>query len=240
MHGERDIIERVLAGDTGAFRALVESHQKLVFQFAHNMLRSIEDAEDLTQEVFVAAFRNLAAFDSKRAKISTWLLTIARNRCCNHLKRRRIDTLGDVDTPDRNPLPEDAAVQGEVWRHLSEALDTLPLEQRTAFVLAEIQELPHAEIAAIEGTELRATRNPMRKSAIVGSVRLRYATRQLSGGAFQPLPRSTRCEPDIAPCGSVGVPVPYGPDQSQHQCHTFPAISVNPYPFVANDPTGAV
>ena len=174
MHGEQDIIERVLAGDTGAFRALVESHQKLVFQFARNMLRSIEDAEDLTQEVFVAAFRNLATFDAKRAKISTWLLTIARNRCCNHLKRRRIDTLGDVDTPDRNPLPEDAAVQGEVWRHLSEALDTLPLEQRTAFVLAEIQELPHAEIAAIEGTELGTVKSRVSRAR----ERLRHALKE--------------------------------------------------------------
>ena len=154
MHDGQDIIDRVLAGETGAFRLLVESHQRLVFQFARNMLRSVEDAEDLTQEVFLAAFQNLVSFNEKKGRLATWLLTIARNRCCNHLKRRQTVTPGDVDAPDRSLPPDAAAVTCEVWQQLSVALDTLPLEQRTAFVLAEIQELPHAEIALIEGIEL--------------------------------------------------------------------------------------
>jgi RNA polymerase sigma-70 factor (ECF subfamily) len=154
MHDERHIIERVLAGDAGAFRMFVESHHHLVFQFVRNMLRSIPDAEDLTQDVFVTAFLKLSTFDSRQAKVSTWLLTIARNRCCNHLKRRQSETPGDVDSHDRGPLPEEAASQQEVWQQLSMALDSLPLDQRTAFVLAEIQELPYTEIALIEEIEV--------------------------------------------------------------------------------------
>ena len=185
MHDELHIIERVLAGETGAFRVLVESHQRLVFQFARNMLRSVEDAEDLTQEVFVAAFQNLATFDGNKARLSTWLLTIARNRCCNHLKRRQTETLGDVDTVDRSLPPDDAAIQCEVWQQLSAALDTLPLEQRTAFVLAEIQELPHAEIALIEGIELGTVKSRVSRA----KERLRQALK-----AWQPekLPATAR------------------------------------------------
>jgi RNA polymerase sigma-70 factor (ECF subfamily) len=154
MHDDRQIIERVLAGDTGAFRLLVESLQPVVFQFARNMLRNVEDAEDLTQEVFVAAFQKLVTFDASKARLSTWLLTIARNRCCNELKRRVSTTPGDIDATDHRPPPDDDVSRREVWQHLDVALELLPLEQRTAFVLAEIQELPHADIAEIEGVEL--------------------------------------------------------------------------------------
>jgi len=154
MHDEQLIIESVLAGETASFRLLVERYQGLIYQFAINLLRRPQDAEDLTQEVLVALYQNLRTFDSSRAKLSTWLLTIARNRCCNQLKRHQLDTPGDVDSHDRQPGPADVATYHEARQHLAEALDSLPLEQRTAFVLAEIQELPHAEIAAIEGIEL--------------------------------------------------------------------------------------
>lgn len=154
MNDENMIIERVLSGEAGAFRRFVELHQSLVFQFARNMLRSPEDAEDLTQDVFVAAYQNLATFDATRAKSSTWLLTIARNRCLNRLRQRQPNLSADLERPDPAPCPAETASQHEVWQHLDSALQGLPLEQRTAFVLTEIQELPHAEVAAIEGIEL--------------------------------------------------------------------------------------
>lgn len=154
MHDELQIIERVLTGQTASFRGLVDLYGRLVFQFVRNMLHSVEDAEDLTQDVFVTAFQNLASFDARRARFSTWLLTIARNRCLNHLKRRSPELPGDIEVTARELLPEDVAAEREVWQQLSAALDELPVEQRTAFVLAEIQNLPHAEIAEIEGIEL--------------------------------------------------------------------------------------
>jgi RNA polymerase sigma-70 factor (ECF subfamily) len=159
MSDDLTIIEQVLAGETGPFRLLVERHQPLVFQFARNMLRTVEDAEDLTQEVFVAAFQNLRKFDRSRAKFSTWLLTITRNRCLNQLARYRASPPSEIVSVDRGLSPDAAAVASEVWQHLSDALETLPIEQRTAFVLAEIQELPHAEIAMIEQIELGTVRS---------------------------------------------------------------------------------
>jgi RNA polymerase sigma-70 factor (ECF subfamily) len=129
----------------------VESYQPVVFQFVRGLSKNLQDAEDLTQDVFVAAFRNLAAFDATKAQLMTWLLTIARNRCCNHLKRRTSTTPGDIDITDKQPLPDAAVGLREVWRHLDAALEMLPIEQRTVFVLAEIQELPMKQIAEIEG-----------------------------------------------------------------------------------------
>lgn len=147
------LIERVLAADVEAFRELVERHQRRVFGFVRNMVRNRPDAEDLVQEVFVAVFRKLDSFDAKRSHFSTWLLTIARNRCLNYLKRSSLPTASELDVESGTAQPLDTMLSGELQARLDAALDRLPLEQRTAFVLAEIQELPYAEIAIIEEVE---------------------------------------------------------------------------------------
>lgn len=150
------MIERVLAGDVEAFRELVEQHQRRVFGFVRNLVRHAPDAEDLVQEVFVAAFRKLDSFDAERSQFSTWLLTIARNRCLNHLRRSSVATISstEFDVEARTTPPVDTLLSHELHARLDAALYLLPLEQRTAFVLAEIQELPYAEIALIEEVEL--------------------------------------------------------------------------------------
>lgn len=156
MDGDRTLIERVLAGDVEAFRELVERHQRRVFGFVRNLVRHAPDAEDLVQEVFVAAFRKLDSFNAERSQFSTWLLTIARNRCLNHLQRSSVATISstEFDIAARTALPADEVLSREMHVRLDAALELLPLEQRTAFVLAEIQELSYAEIALIEEVEL--------------------------------------------------------------------------------------
>ena len=154
MDENQILIERVLAGDVHAFRELVERHQLRVFGFTRNMVWHSADVEDLVQEVFVAAFRKLESFDSRRSQFSTWLLTIARNRCLNHLKRLPVPTASEFDVQALTTQPLDTVVNSELHARLDAALNQLPLDQRTAFVLAEIQEVPYAEIAIIEDVEL--------------------------------------------------------------------------------------
>lgn len=153
MDDDQQAIAEVLAGDAGAFRGLVERHQRVVWTFAWNMLRNDADAEDLTQDVFVAAFRSLHTFDAARARFSTWLLTIARNRCCTMLKTRPPSVV-DEEIADNLPTADMAITDSELWQQLDTALGHLPTEQRSAFVLAEIQELPYSEIATIEGVQI--------------------------------------------------------------------------------------
>lgn len=149
---DTQFVARVLAGETSAYRELVERHQQTIFRFAWNLIGDEHEAEDITQEVFVAAFSHLHSYDSRRAAIRTWLLTITRNRCINHLKRKR-------------PLVGDQAVCGEIeyagsensereefWHKLTGALAKLPRKQKAAFILAEIEQLPYQEIAIIEQT----------------------------------------------------------------------------------------
>ncbi|WP_075092539.1 RNA polymerase sigma factor [Planctomyces sp. SH-PL14] len=182
MDDDQTTVETVLAGETTAFRRLVERHERLVFTFVHNMLRRPTDAEDVTQETFLAAYRSLRTFDPRRARFATWLLTIARNECLSVLGRRPppspMETVPDPLSRATGPL--ERLGESELWTALDQALDLLPLDQRTAFVLAEIQQLPHAEIATIEAVEIGTIKSRVSRA----KDRLRTLLR-----AFQPEPR---------------------------------------------------
>jgi RNA polymerase sigma-70 factor, ECF subfamily len=160
---DRQLVRRVLAGGTDDFRVLVDRHQQSIFRFAAKILGNWEAAEDVTQDVFLAAFANLSGYDSSRAAFSTWLFTIARNRSINLLQRRQplplneLDALGDVASTE--PI-----VSQELSQQLDQALAALPVEQRSAFVLAEIEELSYAEIARIEQTSLGTVKSRIHRA----------------------------------------------------------------------------
>jgi RNA polymerase sigma-70 factor (ECF subfamily) len=160
---DRELVRRVLAGQTNDFRVLVERYQQSIFRFALGLVGNREAAEDVTQEAFLAAFVNLSAYDSSRAAFSTWLFTIVRNRCLNLLKQHRptahneLDSIGEVASAD--PI-----VNRELSQQLDRALSALPVEQRSAFVLAEIEELSYAEIAWIEGTSVGTVKSRIHRA----------------------------------------------------------------------------
>ena len=87
---DQELIRRVLNGSTDEFRFLVERHQQSIFRFASGLVGNRDEAQDIVQESFLAAFVNLSGFDSSRATFSTWLYTITRNRCVNSLLAVRI------------------------------------------------------------------------------------------------------------------------------------------------------
>jgi RNA polymerase sigma-70 factor, ECF subfamily len=154
MHDDRRTIERVLGGETEAFRLLVEKYQKSLFAMIRNMLANPGDCEDVAQEAFLAAYLHLRSYDANESRFSTWLFTIARNRCFNEAKRRRPASLDSIEPSAAAGHPADGLIAGEVADALDRALDSLPFEQRSAFVLAEIQDLPLEEVARIEAAPL--------------------------------------------------------------------------------------
>jgi RNA polymerase sigma-70 factor, ECF subfamily len=160
---DQELVRRVLVGQTDDFRVLVDRHQQSIFRIASGLIGNREEAQDVTQEAFLAAFANLSGYDSSRAAFSTWLFTIARNRCLNLLKRRRpialneLDSIGDVASAD--PI-----VSQELSQQLDRALASLPVEQRSAFVLAEIEELTYAEIARIERTSIGTVKSRIHRA----------------------------------------------------------------------------
>ena len=150
MQDEGDTIRRVLGGETEAYRLLVERHERPVFAVIRGLLGRSDGVEDLAQDVFCSAFEHLGSYDPSRSRFSTWLLTIARNRCLNERARKRPSPT--ATPPDRaTDAPPDAALrQAGTAAELDRALASLPEDQRSAFILVQLADLTYEQVAASE------------------------------------------------------------------------------------------
>jgi len=171
-------ITAVRAGDRDAFRYLVETHQDRVFRTCCHLLRDPPSAEDLAQETFLTAFRKIDRFDPDKGSFAIWIITIARRLCLNAMKKSRPLNLAEPPEPAApgQNSPDQLAARSDTFRALDRALLELSDDHRRAFVLAEIEELPYEDIAAIEciapGTV--KSRVSRAKLALQGSLRPTY------------------------------------------------------------------
>ncbi len=154
MDRDHDVIRCVLDGDVESFRHLVRRYERPLHRLIRNLVPDAHEGEDIAQEVFLTAYRRLSSYDPTQAAFSTWLFTIARNKCLNALQKRRpvvMDTLPEATGPR---APDAELAEAEWFRRLDEVLDTLPFTQKSVFVLAEIEGLSLVEIGRIEGVPI--------------------------------------------------------------------------------------
>ena len=160
--GEADLVlvRQYIAGDNAAFEALFRKYQTPIFSLVTRMVKG-EDAYDVTQEVFLKALRALKTFRGE-AKFSTWLFTIARHTCLNHLRHKNVLPETSLEqNEEEHPGVEIAdeslsiASQCEV-RELQNAVDvvlaTLPHEARLLLILRDFEQMSYDEISQV--TEL--------------------------------------------------------------------------------------
>jgi len=161
---ERELIERVLAGEKELFYELIRPYERGVFLAAASILRNDTDAEDAAQEAFLKAFRNLDRF-RQESKFSTWLIQIAINDARMKLRKDRryfyesIDAgqetnEGDyipIDFADWREIPSEALEQSELREALNRALSSLPEKYRIVLILRDVQQMSIAETAKALG-----------------------------------------------------------------------------------------
>jgi RNA polymerase sigma-70 factor (ECF subfamily) len=148
------LIERCLAGDQNAWEQIVRQNWRKVFNVAYKFVGKHDEAEDLTQEIFLKIFKALSSFD-RRANFQTWIISISRNLCIDHyrsVRKERQTIARDVDSTDLQPAttergPYAMAEHQDLRAQLRQALETLPVTLRTAVVLRDLQELSYQEIA---------------------------------------------------------------------------------------------
>jgi RNA polymerase sigma-70 factor, ECF subfamily len=161
--------EEARKGDQRAFGALVERHSRSVFRLAFRMTQNEQDAEDLVQETFLKAYKQLHRFDGRSA-FGTWLYRIAANCSLDLIRsrknRREQQTSTDGETTDwldrvaaPDPSPERLARSGQVASLLKPALAQLTDLERTAFVLRHYEGRGIAEIAGVLGVETNAAKH---------------------------------------------------------------------------------
>jgi len=156
-------------GDSEAFRALVERHSRAVFRLAHRMTGNASDAEDVVQETFLKAYRQLSRFES-RANFGTWVHRIAVN-CSIDLIRARphreaghdaaeLEQCGAAETAEPGlPSPERLMLSAEVQGRISDAMTSLSKMERAAFVLRHFEGQSIDEISRALGLKTNATKH---------------------------------------------------------------------------------
>ncbi|MGI8596932.1 MAG: RNA polymerase sigma factor [Thermoleophilaceae bacterium] len=163
LQGDEKLVALIRRGHHGAFEALVTRYESRLLSFCRHMLGSTEDAEDVLQEVFAAAFNAICA-DERPINARPWLYRIARNRCLNHLRRPVHSGQDSMDVFERDGglSTADTVHRREEFRRIVADVQDLPETQRTALLLREIDALAYDQIA-----EAMDTTVPSIKSLLV-------------------------------------------------------------------------
>ncbi|MGB2717425.1 MAG: sigma-70 family RNA polymerase sigma factor [Vicinamibacterales bacterium] len=148
------LIEQCLTGDQAAWETVVRQNWRKVFNVAYKFVGKHDEAEDLTQDIFLKIFKALGTFD-RRANFQTWIISISRNLCIDHyrsVRKERQTIAREVDAGDLQPVSSDrgpyaSAEHQDLRILLRQALQVLPATLRTAVVLRDLQELSYQEIA---------------------------------------------------------------------------------------------
>lgn len=164
---EQELVHSAQKGDTSAFGQLVEAHQSKIYSLCYRMTGNAEDAADLTQEVFLSAWRSLGSFQSQAA-FSTWLYRLTSNACIDFLRKEKrrsalsLTTEGEeeegreLEVADQRFSPERELEKKEARRAVREGLAALSPEHRQVLVLREMEGLSYQEIGQLldleEGT----------------------------------------------------------------------------------------
>jgi RNA polymerase sigma-70 factor, ECF subfamily len=163
------VVERARLGDSDAFRLLVERHGRAIFRLAYRITGNEEDAEDIVQETFLKAYRELDRYES-RCSFSTWLYRIASNCSLDLIRKRKIreqkrerspDAGRDIllSIPAANPGPERVLLSTQISESVHTALGQLSSQERAAFVLRHFEGLSIEEIGQALGTGASATKH---------------------------------------------------------------------------------
>jgi len=147
------LVAAAKAGRDDAFEELVRRYRNEVFAFSHYFVRDREEAWDLSQEVFVKAYKSLRRFRGDAA-FKTWLMRITANRCKDHLKKRRLETIPldeaiHTGHPSEGDDPASGAQAAELGKAIDAAVAGLPPKHQLAFVLREYQGLSYQEMAEV-------------------------------------------------------------------------------------------
>ena len=165
-------VAKARLGDADAFRALVERHSRPLFRLAFRMTGNQHDAEDVVQESFLRAYRQLGKFD-ERASFGTWLYRIATNCSLDVMRSRKrrakqeagpeaaVSEMEDpvLSLPSGDPTPDRVAMSGEVRERVAEAMNQLSASERTAFVLRHFEGMRMEDISRVLGCQIGAAKH---------------------------------------------------------------------------------
>jgi RNA polymerase sigma-70 factor (ECF subfamily) len=160
------VVQRCMDGDSGAWAELVRTHHRRVYGLCYRFTGNPADAEDLTQDVFLKVYSNLASFDTLRGSLQVWITTMTRNLLVDNFRRTRNqratgsldegwESAEELKPVDRltacGPSPHESAAQKELAKMVQDALARVSVELREAVILRDLQDMDYKEIAQVLG-----------------------------------------------------------------------------------------
>ena len=166
------LVRRCVAGDAAAWEEIVQKYHRRIYNICYRFAGSANDAEDLTQEVFIKIYRTLNTYDVERGAFMTWVTTMTRNLLVDHFRKTKNERITDSleatpsghedamplseRIPDQGPTPDAGVQSRETSEAVHQALQKLSPELREAVILRDLQDMDYREIATVlrvpEGT----------------------------------------------------------------------------------------
>jgi RNA polymerase sigma-70 factor, ECF subfamily len=166
------LVRRCIAGDAAAWEDLVQRYHRRIYNICYRFAGSADDAQDLTQEVFIKMYRTLNSYDTERGAFMTWVTTMTRNLLVDHFRKTKQERLTDSldaapseredamplseQLPDTGAAPDARAQSRQVGETVHQALQKLSPDLREAVILRDLQDMDYKEIATVlkvpEGT----------------------------------------------------------------------------------------
>ena len=160
MDQDSELLQRCLSGENSAWEGLLRIYTRKIYNLCYRFTGRAEDADDLTQEVFIKVYQTLRSYDAAQGSFSTWLHRVARNHLVDHYRRTRKDRLTasieeDLETIQEKPSPTTGPAghleSRERRELLQRGLDQLSPDLREAVVLRDLQDMDYLEIAQVLG-----------------------------------------------------------------------------------------
>ncbi len=160
MENDQDLVKRCLAGEDSAWETLLKGYTRKTYNLCYRFTGRTQEAEDLTQEIFIKVFQTLRSYDAAQAAFSTWLNRVSRNHLVDHYRRTKKDRVTssleeETGSVAERPSLEAGAVKRVEARErrewLQRGLDRLSPDLREAIILRDLNDLDYAEIAQVLG-----------------------------------------------------------------------------------------
>jgi RNA polymerase sigma-70 factor, ECF subfamily len=175
-------LSKAKIGDSAAFSEIYDEYVTRIYNYASRMVGSREDAEDITQDAFFLAFRNLKEL-REHAHFEQWLYRIARNEVYKRQRKIKFktDSLDDSENSFSSVLksadlagnPENRMLSAELGKKVKAIFDALPVRYKETMVLATLQELNYQDISQIQGRSLSAVKTDIYRARIIISEKMR-------------------------------------------------------------------
>lgn len=186
---DADLLSRCRRGDEAAWHELVAQHTRKVFGLAYRFTGRVDEAEDLTQEVFVKVYQTLDRYREREGPFGGWLMAVARNHAIDHYRRRRQERLRRTEDPlvlEMTPAGDEHPIVGlereERASLVHKGLRALPPDLRLPLVLCDLQGLPYEQIAAELQIPLGTVKSRINRARVELAKRLLGRRAELVGG----------------------------------------------------------